>query len=660
MDNLIGKTLGNRYEILSQIGEGGMAFVYKAKCHVLNRMVAIKMLKDEFVNDEEFIDKFKNEALSAGGLNQQNIINIYDVSEENGVPYIVMEYVDGGNIKDIIHRQGKIDKDTVLDYSKQIALALKEAHQHKIVHRDIKSQNIMITKNNMVKVADFGIAKAVTSSTITAVGTIMGSVHYFSPEQARGGYIDERSDIYSMGIVMYEMITGRLPFDGDSPVSIALKHIQEEIRFDDNDDIPSEIKDLIRKATQKSPDRRYKTIDDLIDDIEYVKNSKAVALDMGFADETYRTQVISQDDDEYKILFTDLAKEKSAEKSGRKKPKPKPVKEQREVEDESDGKLGKKSYFLIALVALLSSLLFVSAIFLFKNQIGPIGDTTIETPSFEKMTVEQATAEAEKVGLKIVVDGTEVNSKFEPGQITKQNPRKGTKVKEGQEVRVTVSEEKTLEKIKVPNVLQKNVDEAKKMLEESNLKALVEYQSDVAEINTVISQTPEEGYELEEGQRVKIIVSSGIDQSEVTVPQVVGRDLEDAKKALLSSKLKFTISYKEDKNKPEGQILSQSPRANETTTIDSEVSIVVNRYEKPVMSSVPMVVRLDTDRTEVRVEIVDMNTGEVVINQIVNPVEQDGTVAFSVQGKPGETREFNIYLDGDRVNVYASETVTFP
>ena len=265
---MINRLLGNRYEILEKIGEGGMAYVYKARCRLLNRIVAIKMLKPEFGKDEEFIEKFKNEAQSAASLNQQNIINIYDVGQDEDISYIVMEYVDGENLKDLIHKKGAIDQELMVSISRQIALALEEAHSNKIVHRDIKSQNIMLTKNNMVKVADFGIAKAVSSSTITAVGSIMGSVHYFSPEQARGGYVDERSDIYSLGIVMYEMITGKLPFEGDTPVNIALKHIQEELRFSDSDNISAEIKDVIRKATQKSADRRYKTVSDLIRDLD--------------------------------------------------------------------------------------------------------------------------------------------------------------------------------------------------------------------------------------------------------------------------------------------------------------------------------------------------------------------------------------------------------
>ncbi len=651
MDNLVGKTLGNRYEILSQIGEGGMAIVYKAKCHVLNRLVAIKVLKPEFVNDDEFIEKFKNEAMSAGGLNQQNIISIYDVQEENGVPYIVMEYVEGGNIKDIIHRQGKIDKDTMLNYAKQIALALKEAHQHKIVHRDIKSQNIMITKNNMVKVADFGIAKAVSSSTITAVGTIMGSVHYFSPEQARGGYIDERSDIYSMGIVMYEMITGKLPFDGDSPVTIALKHLQEEIQFEDDDNIPSEVKDLIRKATQKSPDRRYKSVDALIDDIEYVQNSKMVALGMGFEDETYRTQIISTDDDEYKILFTDL-KEKNEEKSRKSKKK----KVERIVE-EDDEPISKTNFAIIAAVALLASALFISGFFFFRGAFG--GDAKVATPKLVGKTVEEATALAKDSGLEVIVSGNEVNVNFEPGQISSQDPAEGTKVSKGSEIKVVVSEDKVVNPISVPKLTDMTIEEAQAKISELGLVALIEYKTDVLEANKVISQSPVEGYLLEKGERVRIVVSLGLDESQVTVPDVTNKTLDDAKEILNKAKLSPSISYRENKDKAEGIVLSQVPASGAQVAVDSQVSIVVNRYDKPLLKSMPIVITLSQDRDSVKIEIVEVDTGEIVVTQTVNPIEQGGTVALNVQGEPGTSKEYYVYLDGDRTSYYANPVVNF-
>ncbi len=652
MDSLIGKMLGNRYEILEKIGEGGMANVYKAKCHLLNRLVAVKVLKDEYINDEEFNLKFQNEAKSAGSLNQQNIIAIYDVGEDGGYPYIVMEYVDGSNIKDIIHRQGKIDTENVIKYSRQIGLALKEAHENKIIHRDIKSQNIMITKNNMVKVADFGIAKAVSSSTITAVGTIMGSVHYFSPEQARGGYIDDRSDIYSLGIVMYEMVTGKLPFDGDSPVNIALKHIQEEIKFSDDDNIPTEIKEIIRKATQKSPDRRYKNVDALLDDLDYVQNSKTLALGMGFADETYRTQLIEVDDEYQKILFNDVA---SASEN-----LPKRKKENRQVakKDQEDEGIKKSTMVMIALGALVAALLVVGGIFAVSGGFFG-GKDKIETPSFLGMTVEEATLEAEKFELVIVVSESEQNVNYEPGEITRQNPSEGTKVAKGTEVKVTVSEEKPEEPVQMPKVTGKDITEAEAELRALGLEPISEYKEDVEKENMVISQSPVEGYELEKGSRVKLTVSSGLDQSIVTVPNVVGMDQAAGRAQLSKEKLGSTVSYREDKSKAEGVILSQNPKDGSKVAADSEVSIVVNRYEKPALNTIPIVITLPQDRTSVKVEVIDVNSGAVVYNQTVNPADLGGTLAINVQGEPGQTKEYYVYLDGERSTVYANPRVEF-
>ena len=652
MDSLIGKMLGNRYEILEKIGEGGMANVYKAKCHLLNRLVAVKVLKDEYINDEEFNLKFQNEAKSAGSLNQQNIIAIYDVGEDGGYPYIVMEYVDGSNIKDIVHRQGKIDIENVIKYSRQIGLALKEAHENKIIHRDIKSQNIMITKNNMVKVADFGIAKAVSSSTITAVGTIMGSVHYFSPEQARGGYIDDRSDIYSLGIVMYEMVTGKLPFDGDSPVNIALKHIQEEIKFSDDDNIPTEIKEIIRKATQKSPDRRYKNVDALLDDLDYVQNSKTLALGMGFADETYRTQLIEVDDEYQKILFNDVA---SASEN-----LPKRKKENRQVakKDQEDEGIKKSTMVMIALGALVAALLVVGGIFAVSGGFFG-GKDKIETPSFLGMTVEEATLEAEKFELVIVVSESEQNVNYEPGEITRQNPSEGTKVAKGTEVKVTVSEEKPEEPVQMPKVTGKDITEAEAELRALGLEPISEYKEDVEKENMVISQSPVEGYELEKGSRVKLTVSSGLDQSIVTVPNVVGMDQAAGRAQLSKEKLGSTVSYREDKSKAEGVILSQNPKDGSRVAADSEVSIVVNRYEKPALNTIPIVITLPQDRTSVKVEVIDVNSGAVVYNQTVNPADLGGTLAINVQGEPGQTKEYYVYLDGERSTVYANPRVEF-
>ena len=267
--NLIGKMLNNRYEILEKIGNGGMATVYKAKCHVLNRYVAIKILRDEFTTDSEFIKRFKSEAQSAASLTHPNIVSIYDVCNEDNLYYIVMELIQGKTLKDIITEDGILSWKWSVNIAIQIASALETAHKHNIIHRDIKPHNIIITEDGMAKVTDFGIAKAVSNSTITAFGTTIGSVHYFSPEHARGGFTDAKSDIYSLGIVMYEMLTGKVPFDADTPVSVALKQVQEEavepIKYNPN--IPISVNRIILKAMQKDPNLRYQTATEMLEDL---------------------------------------------------------------------------------------------------------------------------------------------------------------------------------------------------------------------------------------------------------------------------------------------------------------------------------------------------------------------------------------------------------
>lgn len=639
---MIDKLLGNRYEILEKIGEGGMAYVYKARCRILNRTVAIKMLKPEFGKDEEFIEKFKNEAQSAASLNQQNIINIFDVGQDEDISYIVMEYVDGQNLKDEIHKKGAIEQETMVSISRQIAMALEEAHSKKIVHRDIKSQNIMLAKNNMVKVADFGIAKAVSSSTITAVGSIMGSVHYFSPEQARGGYVDERSDIYSLGIVMYEMITGKLPFEGDSPVNIALKHIQEEIAFSDNDNISAEIKDVIRKATQKSADRRYKTVGDLIRDLDYIKENRA--FENNFSDETYHTQKIVPDD-EYKILFTDVSEKnetKKSEESGNIIKHPK-----------KDG----KKLIMTVTGALIAALVFVGIIFMINGGLGQNSDKgKIETPLFTGKTFEEAKISALENGIVITITGEEINDTYEPGLITKQDPEAGTKIMKGETVAVIISAQRK-EEVVVPELVGKKIEQASKLITDAKLEESVEYKFDQAEENMVIDQTPRAGDKIEAGQTVKITVSMGKEENNIELPTVLGKSEQEAKNILKNFNLK--VSYREDKTQSEGIVLSQNPSPGQKMSTGSEVGIVVNRYEKPKEVSYIMVISLPTDKETVRVQIKDVTKDAFIYDKTVKPADLGELLEVEVKGLPGELREYNVYLDGDYNNLHANTKVQF-
>ena len=275
--------LGNRYEIIKKIGDGGMAFVYKAKDILLNRIVAVKVLRPEFVDDDEFLGKFKREAEAVASLSHPNIVNVYDVGEDGKVHYIVMEYIDGQNLKEIIKNEGTLDEYTALDITKQIAMALSAAHKKGIIHRDIKPHNILISnEGRVVKVADFGIAKAVSNSTMTNIGSIIGSVHYFSPEQAKGKFVSNNADLYSLGIVLYEMIIGKVPFRGDSPISIALQHINDEIEFTSEEqiNIPQSVRTIIKKLTEKSSVDRYQSAEEVIEDIEYICDKLAI-LDNG-------------------------------------------------------------------------------------------------------------------------------------------------------------------------------------------------------------------------------------------------------------------------------------------------------------------------------------------------------------------------------------------
>ena len=265
-----GMIIQNRYEIIEEVGSGGMSVVYKAKCHVLNRFVAIKVLKPEFSDDKSFVSKFRIEAQSAAGLSHPNIVNVFDVGEENGYYYIVMELVEGITLKEYIQQNGRLPYQTALDFIMQICAGIEVAHEHHTIHRDIKPQNIIVSRNGTLKVTDFGIAKAATSNTIAS--SAMGSVHYISPEQARGGYSDERSDIYSLGITLYEMLTGRVPFEGENNVTVALMHIQSEMipPREYYPDIPVGLEKIVLKATQKKPERRYLTTNAMLADLRKV------------------------------------------------------------------------------------------------------------------------------------------------------------------------------------------------------------------------------------------------------------------------------------------------------------------------------------------------------------------------------------------------------
>jgi serine/threonine protein kinase len=512
---MIGKILGGRYEIIEQIGGGGMALVYKAKCQLLDRFVAIKVLKDEFVNDEEFVRKFRRESQAAASLSHPNIVNIYDVGVEtdgnNQIYYIVMEYIKGKTLKELIKEKGKLSIENALDYSYQIAEALQHAHKNHLVHRDIKPHNIMITDDNRVKVTDFGIARAATSSTVTTTSNVLGSVHYFSPEQARGGYTDEKSDIYSLGIVMYEMVTGKLPYQGESPITVALKHVQEDIKppRELNSQIPIGFENIILRCVQKRQADRYSNITELIKDLKKVRDNieDADFEDInGYDSHTKIIPIVDVEDDE-------IVKSKKQVKSTKKTNK-------------RDGS-GKVIFLGILLAFLLAASVFLGY---FKLKSFFISEE-VTVPKITGMQEEQAKKEIEDLGLKFEVVGRKKSSEFKAGEVMTQNEEENAKVKKGYTIEVTVSEGDNL--VKVLDVVNRDLADAEEILNDAGLKTKVDYEySDTIPENVVISQDPDSG-SVEPGTRIKLIVSKGEEIKHVNMIKVVGLNIEEAKKKIL-------------------------------------------------------------------------------------------------------------------------------
>ena len=535
--------LGNRYEILRKIGDGGMAFVYQASDKLLNRIVAVKVLRPEFVDDQEFLVKFKREAEAVASLSHPNIVNVYDVGEDGKVHYIVMEYVDGQNLKEIIQDEGSLEEYTALDIAKQIARALSAAHRNGIIHRDIKPHNILISKDGrQVKVADFGIAKAVSSSTMTNMGSVIGSVHYISPEQAKGKHLTSNADLYSLGIVLYEMIIGRVPFSGDSPISIALKHINEDIAFTDQDkiNIPNSVRTIISKLTQKEPANRYQTAEELIEDIEFVERNidlpyikdynnfattdvdrrdpevfngrKPVQYDDYEDDDDYYDEEDEyyDEDDEYYNEDDDIDDDYYEERPKSRKEK------KRENKQEKKNKARKKETprarrrLKILAVILIMILIGYAAFFMKYFGLGLFNKDNSENvtvPSVVNMTVEEAQKSLEGTGLKLVVKSEEYSNGVSKDRIITQTPSENTTLKKGDSVSVIVS--KGNSKVPVPNVVGLKLSQAEKLLNDNKLVlGNVKYEYNDAEEGTVLSQSLVGG-SSDEGQKVSLVVSKG-------------------------------------------------------------------------------------------------------------------------------------------------------
>ncbi|MBW9151822.1 Stk1 family PASTA domain-containing Ser/Thr kinase [Clostridium estertheticum] len=572
---MIGTILGSRYELLEKIGEGGMAIVYKAKCQLLNRFVAVKILKEEFSNNIDFMEKFKKEALSVASLSSNNIVNIYDVGSERDINYIVMEYIKGKTLKEIIVENGSMNTELVLDYGMQISKALECAHKNNIIHRDIKPHNILVTEDGTVKVTDFGIAKAASSVTITNTSTVMGSAHYFSPEQAKASFVDCRTDIYSFGIVLYEMVTGRVPYDAESPVSVALKHIREKVvpPKEINNKVPENLNKLILKAIEKEPIKRYQTAKEMYLDLQRIQNNSEYTIASNSMDNEY-TRVMAP------VNMADYEKEEDVVES----PEPIVKNENKNRNNNENKNKNKKKTIITTLIILL--VVICSAVgFVYIKSIAK-HNATVEAKILVPKIIGLDKAAAEKLvtakGLNFVVD-KEVTSDEPKGAVTACFPDEGTEVKDSSEVRVYVS--KGPEGFKMISVKGMDRPSAKASIEEKGLELnnVVEESSDTVASGIVISQNPNEGSLVQKADKVDLVISTGPKVKVTQVPSLVGKTLDQASTLLQNSNL--TLGDKKqipttDKSL-DGKISSQSIDPNTSVTQGSSVWVGIYTYKEP-------------------------------------------------------------------------------
>ncbi len=629
----VGSYIADRYEVLGKVGAGGMSDVYKAKDHILGREVVVKILKQEFAEDATFVAKFRTEAQSAAGLEHPNIVNIYDVGSEDGLYFIVMEYVEGITLKSYIEKKGQLTYKESLSIAIQVGRGIEAAHNKGIVHRDIKPQNILISTDGKVKVTDFGIARATTSNTIHS--EVMGSVHYTSPEQARNGYVDFKSDIYSLGIVMYEMVTGRLPFDGDSTVNVALQHLQENMIPPSVyvSDLPISVEKIILKATMKSPDRRYASMADMLLDLKkalVTPNEDFVTFVGG--DEAEKTRVISEEEQEQ--IREELLREQE---------------EQDEYDDEydeddedEDGQVNSKLDKAITIMAIAAAVVIIAiiiyivgsfaGIFNFSSSSSDEEETEVETEVDEEestnqvaminvlgMGEEEASSSLDEAGILYEILYASSDDVAE-GLVMAQSVNEGEMIAADEQVDITVSSGTGT--IEIPNVTGMSEDTAKKTLANAgfNVNTAYEYSTDVTE-GTVISYTPT-GVGAS-GDTITITVSSGLET--VQVPDVAGMTQEEASNALAAVGLKvgnITTEYSE--NVAQGCVISQGTAAGKTVDMNSSVDLIISDGSEPVYYSYSGMVYENNTEEDVTVTITMTDADGTVISTWSNETIQAG------------------------------------
>lgn len=601
-----GIVLGKRYNILSKIGTGGMADVYKGKDIMLNRYVAVKVLKKEYKENEAFVKKFHSEAQAAAGLLNPNIVNVYDVGTDRGLHYMVMELVEGITLKEYIEKKGRIAPRELISIAIQMCGGISAAHQAGLIHRDIKPQNIMISRDGKVKVTDFGIAKAVTSNTVTT--NAMGSVHYSSPEQVRGGFSDQKSDIYSIGITLYEMATGRIPFDGDSTVAIAMKHLKEEITppSEYNEDIPYSLEQIILKCTQKNAERRYKNVDELIKDLKHsmvdpegdfvyippLNNADTVIItddDLDDIRHSYDDDEEYDDDDDYDDDdYDDYDDDDDDDYDDEDEDDYEDFKKRRRGHNEDVNPRMSKLTKILAIVAAVIILAIVgfavakaAGIFKSGSAISTSTKDTVTVPDVTGMTEEEAKKTLNAKNLGFEVTSREESEEYEEGLVCSQTPASGKKVNKNTKVTVVVSSGLVGQSITIPDVTGMSEDDALKALNSAgfkNVSSSYSYSDSVAEGN-VISTTPSANTKGSKDTKITMTVSKGAEKQ--TVPDVTGKTEADAQSALSSVGLTGSVTYEYSSSVEQGKVISQSVTAGKKVAPGTTVGLVVSQGEEP-------------------------------------------------------------------------------
>ena len=647
MDKYIGRLLDNRYEILEVIGTGGMAVVYKARCHRLNRLVAIKILKDDYLEDEEFRRRFHSESQAVAMLSHPNIVSVYDVSTSIMADYIVMELIDGITLKQYMEKKGVLNWKETLHFAIQIAKALEHAHSRGIVHRDIKPHNVMVLKNGSVKVTDFGIARVMSQSN-TLTKEALGSVHYISPEQAKGGRVDNRSDIYSLGVVMYEMMSGRAPYDGESPVAVAIKHINGGAPMPStlNPNIPGGLEQIIMHAMALDPAERYDTAAGMLKDLDEFRKDPGILFDYNVPplDEVISIQrppLVLQQEEPPKTIAEQTVEKKHgtvtpAPRRPAEQPRTNPNPGRRKPDPKEEQRSRVATAAIIACSAVLVLAIVVFLVVLFSDGAGSAPET-IEVPNLIGENFEELENNPDYI---VKLNERVHDDEYEEGLIITQKPEAGEQMSKGESIYVTVSLGEVPATVPMPDLEGQELEMAERAIDNLNMnltiKIVHENHDDIPK-DSVIRTDPEAGTLLETGQEIKLVVSLGVENKVSSMLNVVGYEKDKAKKVLEDQKMDLQLTFEEvyDSEVEEGLVIRTDPEAEEEIITGDKVTVYVSKGAQLLPMSSVLNLNVDTAINILKTD----GFAHYNIETVKSEKPKETVIAIKVDGKEVKAKE---------------------